>query len=163
MSQENEALAHQMIDEVWNGGRVEQIGELVAPEYVRYDPALPQPAHGPRGLQDNVTLYRDAFPDLNIEIEDLVSTDDTVTMRWRASGTHRGELMGIQPTGRSSVVTGLALIRFQDGKAVQEHQEWDQVAMLRQLGLLPERDSTQERAMRGLANLRTKVTEAIGR
>ncbi|HEV2773719.1 MAG TPA: ester cyclase, partial [Thermoleophilaceae bacterium] len=84
----------ELIDEVWNGGRVEAIEELLRPEYARHDPALPQTAHGPSGLADNVRLYREAFPDLNIEIEELVSTDDTVTMRWRAGGTHRGELMG---------------------------------------------------------------------
>ena len=109
MSQENEAVVRRMVDEVWNGGRVEAIEELVSPEYVRHDPALPQVAHGPSGLADNVRLYRDAFPDLNLEIEELVSTDGTVTMRWRAAGTHRGELMGVQPTGRRSAVTGIGV------------------------------------------------------
>lgn len=163
MSQENEAVVRRLVDEVWNGGRVEAIEELVSPEYVLHDPALPQVAHGPSGLADNVRLYRHAFPDINLEIEELVSTDDTVTMRWRATGTHRGELMGVQPTGRRSAVTGIGFLRLRDGKLVQEYQEWDQAAMLRQLGLLPERDSAQERAMRGLANLRTKVTQALGR
>lgn len=163
MSQDNEAVVRRLIDEVWNGGRVEALEELVSPEYVRHDPALPQTAHGPSGLADNVRLYREAFPDLNIEIEELVSTNDTVTMRWRAGGTHRGELMGIQPTARRVVVSGLSFLRLRDGKLVREFLEWDQAGMLRQLGLLPERDSAQERALRGLANLRTKVSGALGR
>jgi len=69
----------------------------------------------------------------------------------------RNVLFDLKPSPESG------FLRLRDGKLVQEYQEWDQAAMLRQLGLLPERDSAQERALRGLANLRTEVTQALGR
>jgi steroid delta-isomerase-like uncharacterized protein len=163
MSERNEEVVRRAIDEVWNGGRTEVIDELVGPGYVRHDPALPEPATGPRGLEDVVRIYRGAFPDLNLVVEEMHSAGDVVMARWRASGTHRGDLMGISPTGKRSEVTGLNLIRFSDGQITDEWIEWDQLGMLRQLGVLPERDSAQERALRTISNLRTKVTGAISR
>jgi steroid delta-isomerase-like uncharacterized protein len=164
MSEHNEQVMRRGVDEIWNGGRIEVIDELVGPGYVRHDPALPQPTIGPRALEDVVRTYREAFPDLNLVIEEMHSAgDDVVVARWRASGTHRGDLMGIAPTGKRSEVTGINLSHFGDGKMVEEWVEWDQVGMLRQLGVLPERDSAQEKALRTFSNLRTKVTGAINR
>jgi hypothetical protein len=82
--------------------------------------------------------------------------------RSRASGTHRGDLMGISPTERSEV-TGLNLTHFKNAQITDEWVEWDRLGMLRQLGVLPKRDSAQERALRAISNLRTRVTGAIGR
>jgi len=162
MASENEAVVRRYIDEVWNGGRLEVIDEIVADQYIRRDAALPRPAVGRAELKDQVSLYRDAFPDLNVVIEDMVTSDDVVTLRWRASGTHRGELMGLGATNKRSEVTGLNLVRVLEGKLVEEIQEWNEATMLRQLGVLPERESTQERALLGLSNLRTRVGEMLG-
>src|SRR5215208_4896504 len=113
-------------------------------------------------LKETIRRYRDAFPDLNIVIEDMVSSGDLVTTRWRASGTHRGDLMGLGATNKRSEVTGLNLTRFLDGKVTEEWSEWNEANMLRQLGALPERESTQERALLGLSNLRTRVGGMLG-
>ncbi len=163
MADEQEAIVRRSIDEVWNGGRLEVIDEIVADGYVRHESTLPGVVRGLDELKATVNLYRDAFPDLNVVIEDMVSSEGVVTTRWRASGTHRGELMGLSPTGRRSEVTGLNLARIRDGRIHEEWQEWNEAAMLRQLGVLPGRESVQERALLGLSNLRTKVSEAIRR
>lgn len=163
MSEENERVVRRGIDEMWNGGRMEVIPEIAGAGYVRHDPALPNPISGPRELEQAVQLYRNAFPDLNIEIVDMHSAGDVVVTRFKATGTHRGDLMGIAPTGKRSDVTGLTLQHFSDGKVTDEYVEWDQLGMLRQLGVIPERDSAQEKALRTVSNLRTKVTGAIGR
>ena len=161
MSNENEAIIRRNIDEVWNGGRLEVLDEIVAEQYVRHESALPRPVHGRAELKETVRLYRDAFPDLNVVIEEMVSSDDLVSTLWRASGTQRGDLMGVSPTDRRVEVSGLNLARFLEGKLIEEWQEWNEAAMLRQLGVLPERESIEERALIGLSKLRTKVTEAI--
>src|SRR5215217_2194401 len=100
MSERNEELMRRAVDEVWNGGRTEVIDEMFGPGDVRHDPALPQPVSGARGFEDVVRMYRTAFPDLNLVIEEMLSTDDVVVARWRAAGTHRGDLMGLAPTGK---------------------------------------------------------------
>lgn len=163
MADEQEAIVRRSIDEVWNGGRLEVVDEILADDYVRHESTLPRVVRGRDELKATVRLYRDAFPDLNVVIEDMVSTGDLVTTRWRASGTHRGELTGLSPTGRRAEVTGLNLARIRDGRIHEEWQEWNEAAMLRQLGVLPERESAQERALLGLSNLRTKVSEALER
>jgi len=163
MSEHNEQVVRRGIDELWNGGRTEIIAEIAGPGYVRRDPSLPHPANGPRGLEQSVALLRNAFPDLHNEIVEMHSAGDVVVTRWRATGTHRGDLMGIMPTGKRVDVTGLTLYRFSDGRMTDEITEWDQVELLRNLGVIPERESTQEKALRTFSNLRTKVADAIGR
>ena len=96
MADEQEAIVRRSIDEVWNGGRLEVIDEIVADDYVRHESMLPRVVRGRDELKATVTLYRDAFPDVNVVIEDMVSSEVLVTTRWRASGTHRGELMGLR-------------------------------------------------------------------
>ncbi|MGI8631813.1 MAG: ester cyclase [Solirubrobacterales bacterium] len=155
--------SRRLVDELWNGGKMETADELLAPDIVRYDPALPQPARGIAEYKQVVRTYRDAFPDLHLEILELVESDDHVASRWQATGTHRGDLMGLAATGRKSTVEGIQLSRWEDGVGVEEHQSWDQMGMLRQLGVLPERDSTQEKAMTALSNLRSKVSGALNR
>ena len=162
MASENEAVVRRNIDEAWNGGRFEALDETVAEQYVRHESALPSPVHGRAELKETIRRYRDAFPDLNLEIEEMVSSGDLVTTRWLASGTHRGDLMGLEATNKRSVVTGLNLTRFLDGKVIEEWSEWNEAAMLRQLGALPERESTEERALLGLSNLRTRVGGMLG-
>jgi len=161
MATENEAVVRRTIDEAWNGGRFEVLDETVADQYIRHESALPSPV-GRAELKETIRRYRDAFPDLNIVIEDMVSSGDLVTTRWRASGTHRGDLMGLGATNKRSEVTGLNLTRFLDGKVTEEWSEWNEADMLRQLGALPERESTQERALLGLSNLRTRVGGMLG-
>jgi predicted ester cyclase len=114
MASENEAVVRRNIDEAWNGGRFEVLDETVAEQYVRHESALPSPVHGRAELKETIRRYRDAFPDLNLVIEDMVSSGDLVTTRWLASGTHRGDLMGLEATNKRSVVTGLNLTRFLD-------------------------------------------------
>jgi len=82
-------------------------------------------------------MYMQAFPDLHFEIEQIFSSGDYVTLRWRATGTHRGELMGIPPTNRPAETHGCTVEEMRDGKMVREWVYWDTGNLLRQLGVLP--------------------------
>jgi len=82
-------------------------------------------------------MYVRAFPDLHIEIEQIFSSGDYVTLRWLATGTHGGELMGIAPTNRRAVTHGCTIDEIRDGKIVREWAYWDTGNLLRQLGVLP--------------------------
>ena len=61
-------------------------------------------------------MYRAAFPDLQMKIEDEVVEGDVVVTRWTARGTHKGELMGVAPSGKQVVVTGIVIARFATGQ-----------------------------------------------
>jgi predicted ester cyclase len=65
-------------------------------------------------------MYRNAFPDVQLSIEDQVAEGDKVVTRWIGSGTHQGEMMGIAPTGNQVRVDGMTISRIEDGKIVEE-------------------------------------------
>jgi predicted ester cyclase len=77
-----------------------------------------------------------AFPDLRLTIEDQVTAGDMVTTRWTAEGTHTGPLGAAPPTGKRIKVDGLILDRVVDDRVVERWEQWDQMAMMQQLGLL---------------------------
>lgn len=137
MSQENKALVRRLIDEVWNQGKLAMTDELVAPNFATHDPGSPDFGRGPQAVKQGVSLYRNAFPDIRFTIEDMVAEGDKVVTRWTASGTHKGELSGIPPTGKKTTVTGVTISRFAGGKIVETWSNWDTLGLMQQLGVAP--------------------------
>jgi steroid delta-isomerase-like uncharacterized protein len=135
-SEQNKAIVRRALEEPWTGS-LDIIDEVVAMDYVGHDPAAPEPLHGPEGVKEFISTYRAAFPDARIKVEDQLAEGDLVATRWSGRGTHEGELMGIEPTGRAVTVSGLTISRLEDGKIVEEFQNWDTFGMLQQLGAIP--------------------------
>ena len=84
-------------------------------------------------------MYEAAFPDLHMEPQDVLASGDKVVARVRATGTHRGEFMGMPPSGRNIDVQLIDIIRFDDDGLAHEH--WglaDLMTMMQQLGAIPE-------------------------
>ena len=92
MSTENIALVRKWFEEVWNKGRVGAIDELLASHAVVH--GLGADLRGPAGFKSFHSAYRDAFPDVMIQIDDIVAQGDIVAARWSGTGTHRGEGLG---------------------------------------------------------------------
>ena len=65
-AEENKALARRVIEELFNNGNFDLADELIAPDYVDHDQAMPEDIHGPEGFKEYVSMYRSAFPDINI-------------------------------------------------------------------------------------------------
>ena len=78
-----------------------------------------------------------AFPDIHLEINDLVAEGNKLVTSWTAQGTHQGELMGIPPTGNSVTVSGIAIDRFENGQSVEHWELFDQMGLMQQLGVIP--------------------------
>ena len=98
------------------------------------------PPNMPSGLEGRkmfMSAFFAAFPDLLATIEDIIASDDRAALRWSATGTHTGELMGIPPTSKSVTVTGIVIYRFEGGKAVEHWEVFDQMGMMQQLGVIP--------------------------
>jgi predicted ester cyclase len=85
-----------------------------------------------------ISVYRAAFPDARITVEKQLAEGDLVATRWIGRGTHEGELMGIQPTGKQVTVSGLTISRLEGDKIVEEFQNWDTFGTMQQLGAVPE-------------------------
>ena len=136
-SEQNKAIVRRAVEEPWEGS-LKVVDELFASDYIGHDPANPEPLHGPQGVKEFISVYRAAFPDARITVEKQLAEGDQVATRWVARGTHEGELMGIQPTGKQVTVSGLTISRLEGGKIVEEFQNWDTFGMMQQLGAVPE-------------------------
>lgn len=134
MTETNKNVSRRVLEEIFNEGRYEIVGEVVGDDYVGYDPAQPELTIGPDGARRQAEGYRAAFPDLRLTIEDQIAEGEKVVTRWRGSGTHEGELFGIAATGKQTTVTGITIDRIIDGRIVESWTNWDTLGLLQQLG-----------------------------
>lgn len=133
--EENKALVRRWVD-VWNTGNLDAVGESVTPDYVRHDPNSPE-VRGPDAERQLVAMYLAAFPDLHFTVEDLVAEGGTVAARMTVRGTHRGELLGIPPTGRQVTIVAIELYRLAGGRIAEQWITMDTLGLLQQLGAIP--------------------------
>jgi steroid delta-isomerase-like uncharacterized protein len=148
--------SRRLLEQSFNEGNLALIDELVAADAVDHDPARPAQMRGLRGpevLKQTVSMYRTAFPDVRITVDDVIAADDKVVLRWHSEGTHRGELAGLAPTGARGSVTGISIDRWKDGKVVEAWVEWDNLGLARQLGAAPPEGSVGEKIGMGVQRL----------
>jgi len=131
---ENKALIHRWFEEVWNKGRVATIDEILTSDAVLHGLGT-EDVPGPDGFKRLHSAFRHAFPDMVEQIDDIIAEGDLVAVRWSGTGTHRGEILGVAPTGKRVRFSGMDFIRFEQGKAVEGWNSFDHVAFLRQLGV----------------------------
>ena len=144
MSEENKTLSRRVVEEVLVAGNLDVVDEIISEDYVHHDPAMPEEGHGHESLKEFASMYRLAFPDVHVEIEDMIAEGDRVATRWVASGTHEGELMGISLTGGNRVtVAGTTIDRLVDGQIEETWDYYDALGMMRQLGAIPSPEETQ--------------------
>ena len=96
-TEENKALMRRIFEEIWNQGTLDLADELVDPDYVDHDPAMPEEVRGIEGFKQFVGMYRAGASDARVVVEDMVAEGDKVATRWRSMGTHDGDLFGIPP------------------------------------------------------------------
>jgi len=134
LSEENKAIARRWI-EIWSKGNMVEIDELFATDFVFH---YPSPGVEPNleGYKQWVTMTGNVCPG-TYTIEDMIAEGDKVTTRWNFSGTHKGELMGVAPTGKQVTMTGISIIRIVGGKIVEEWGEFDNLGLMQQLGVIP--------------------------
>lgn len=121
----------------WNRGEVDVFSSTIA------DSVLFHYAGSPRRMGRDemgaiVLRWREAFPDLRMEIDELIVEDDLAAARITLSGTHEGPWAGAAPTGRRVQMALMMMFRFEDGKLVELWESDDQLGFRRQLGILPE-------------------------
>lgn len=137
MSEENKALARRWAD-IFAQGNLDLVDEIFAPDFVGHDPAMPEDIRGVEGARDFYSVYLSAFPDAEVTIEDQLAEGDTVATRWTGRGTHRGELMGVPPSGNRVEVAGISIARIEGGKVAEEWDLYDALGMMQQIGAVPE-------------------------
>jgi len=133
-TEENKANSRRLIERI-NQGDLAVIDELCAPNHVGHTPPLT--THGPEEYKQSFSMILTAFPDLHFTIEDQLAEGDKVVTRYRWSGTHKGEFMGIPPTSKQVTVTGISISHWVDDKSDEVWTNLDSLGLLQQLGVVP--------------------------
>jgi hypothetical protein len=121
---DNEAVVRRAVVTIWNGGELDVADELFGPGYVNHDGLIPDLVHGPEAIKISVALYRVAFPDLHITVDDAGTDGEMVTIRWTA----RRDTPGPPNRGASAdrtLLTGRTRCLLSDGKIVESWTLWD--------------------------------------
>jgi steroid delta-isomerase-like uncharacterized protein len=138
MSEQNKTIVRRLFEELWNKGNLPVADELIAPTYTHHDAATPDVGRGPDGEKKRLTLYRNAFTDLRLTVEDMIAEGETVMARWSCRGAHKGKLSGIAPTGKQIAISGVTVCGVANGKIVEGWVNWDAPSLMQQLGVVPE-------------------------
>ena len=136
MSREINQAALGKFAEAVNSGNFDVFDQVVAPDCVDHDPAAGQMV-GPAGYRMFFSGMRAAFPDMAVALETMVANDDTIAFAYTLTGTHKGPLMGIPPSGKKVRIRGLQISKFKGGKMVERWGSSDELTLLKQIGAIP--------------------------
>jgi steroid delta-isomerase-like uncharacterized protein len=133
----NKQVVHRIFDEIFNQGKIELADELLTPDAEGHVP-YGHSGTGPASLKNIVRGLREGFPDMQMEIQDLIGEGDKVVVAWRSvRQTHLGPYRGIPPTGRAVKISGINLLRFEDGRLAEFSMHLDELGAARQMGAVP--------------------------
>ena len=121
--------------ELFNEGNLSIADEIISPDYEYHGPAGEY--KGPEGVKQMVQAFRVAFPDGTFTIDDMVGEGDKIAIRYTLTGTHKGDYLGIPPTGNKINIQAAMFYKFENGKEVEALPFMDSLNMFQQLGISP--------------------------
>jgi steroid delta-isomerase-like uncharacterized protein len=134
VEEQNKALV-QLEWEAWGKGDFEAFKEVVAPEYVFF---LPSRSTKPMSREETIEfgkMLHNAFPDMTFSFEELIAVEDRVISMYIVRGTHEAEFQGIPATGNTFECSGINITRIENGKVIEDKQEFDMLGQMMQLGM----------------------------
>ena len=132
-TEENKVLSRRVIEEIFNKQNLALADELIDANFIDHGMGF----KGPEGFKQFVTTFISGFPDIRLTIDDMVAEGDKVAMRLTARGTHKGDLMGIAPTGKQVTMSGILIQRIAGNKMAEGWLVNDNLGMMQQLGVVP--------------------------
>jgi steroid delta-isomerase-like uncharacterized protein len=135
-TEQNKTTVRKFIDGLFTDGDLGAVDTYLAEDFINHDPPFGVSADRD-GMRSAGAMMRAGFPDWHSELHQLVAEGDIVVERFTAGGTHRGEVMGVAPTGRTVSLPGINIFRLRDGLIVERWGRLDDLGLLRQLGLAP--------------------------
>lgn len=134
--QANIALVRKFFEVGPSKGDLAAADALLHPAFSLHTP-LPTPGPGIAAMNNVITTCRAAFHGLHVTIDDMMADGEMVTARFTARGIHKGEFMGLPPTGKAIMMTGIEIFRIKDGKIAELWGEVNLMGLMQQLGILP--------------------------
>jgi steroid delta-isomerase-like uncharacterized protein len=136
MSEENIATSKRGLEEAFNRGNLSVIDQDTTEDFVTHDPIAGDQDR--ESSKQTIAVYRQAFPDLHITIDEIFAADDRVVIRWSGQGTFENEFMGLKPTGETGdPVRGITIDRYEGGKIAESWTQWDTLTLMRNVGAIP--------------------------
>ena len=138
MSEQNKALIRRWFEEVWNQGRADAISEMLAADAIVHGLSedAAKPLRGPAGFLPFHAQFREAFPQIEVIVEDTIAEGDKVVARCSVKGKHTGDSLGFKATQAMAEFTGIAIVRVKDGKFIEAWNNFDFMKMYKQLGAI---------------------------
>ena len=133
--EENKSIVRRFFEVGPSRGDLHAANELLAPGFALHVPLPCSP--GIQGIDEVVTACRAAFENLNVTVEDMLAEEDRVAARFTARGIHKGPFMGLPPTGKPIVMTGIEIFRLERGRIAELWGEANLIGLMQQLGILP--------------------------
>lgn len=121
---------HRFIEEVWNEKRTGRVDEIFAEHYVNHGAVPPNR----QGMRNRLERMLAAFPDVHVDVEDILVDGDKIAVRLQVTGTHEGNFMGIEPTGNPVDFRVCSILRVQEGRIVEQWDSADLFTVLLQTG-----------------------------
>jgi predicted ester cyclase len=142
-TQANKELGRRFREDLWNTGDLSLADAIVSRDCLVHA-RIPFPidfARGPDAVRHLLFFYHLAFSEIRVTADHILAEGDMVVVRWTARGRHTGHLLGLPPTGKETVTTGIDMLRIVDGKIVEGWVSWDALSLIEQLtGLGEEMD-----------------------
>jgi steroid delta-isomerase-like uncharacterized protein len=135
---DNKALLRRWFDEVWNKGRAEAIDEMFAADGIAHglSDSAENTLKGPAGFKPFHEVFRGAFPDIEVVVEDMIAEGDKVAARCSVRAKHSGDNLGITASNAPVVFTGICIVRIENGKIVEAWNNFDFMTMNKQIGAI---------------------------
>jgi steroid delta-isomerase-like uncharacterized protein len=134
VEEQNKAIVNRMW-EAWNKRDFEAWKGMHAPEYLYYSPSN---SAKPLSIEETIEMGKTffvGFPDAISSVEEVATCGDKAISRWIMKGTHKGEFAGIPATGNKIECSGIMVTRIENGKVVEDKEEWDMLTFMQQLGM----------------------------
>lgn len=129
---EQKAIVSRLVETVWNQGEMDVVDELIASDYVYYNPSMKMEVKGPEGYKSFVSVLRNAYSEIEVVVDDVIAEADRVVMCW----SFQGKFQDITKNSIPVTTTGVTVHRIQNGKIVEEHSMHDALGLLQQLGVI---------------------------
>jgi predicted ester cyclase len=141
----NKELVRRLVEEGFNAGNLDAVDELVSPDVVTHNPIVLDAPTGPDSIRRGIEMIRAAFPDLRVEILDVVAEGDRVATFLSMSGTNTGDYRRGGATGKRGTIRAFFIWRVAGGLVVESWGVADRFDFLQQLGIVPSDDELAAR------------------
>jgi steroid delta-isomerase-like uncharacterized protein len=131
-------LARRFYEDVMVGGDLGVIDELLTADFVDHEEGPPGSPGGHEGVRFFVTTFREAFPDMQVSMDDVIESGDRIVVRATMRGTQTGELMGIPASGNRVELEMIDIVRVEDGRVAEHWGAADNLSLMQQIGAIPQ-------------------------